>query len=180
MRRTVVVLSAILLAAGMCWGQSLGDAARQNRQQKGDTGTKKVYTSDDLTAHPENTVVVVPGKPADGSGMLVAPGRWKHNFHVTTLDVTRFPNGGVLHLKITLGTGASDASFDLFPEGASLPADGFPRSLASAHDVLGGRVAKIDYRFSSGAVFQFTAEGSWNAKAGDTNSYSFVAEVDSK
>jgi hypothetical protein len=41
----------LLLASGLCAGQSLGDAARQNRQQKKPSGTsaKKVYTADDMS-----------------------------------------------------------------------------------------------------------------------------------
>ena len=44
---------ALLLVCALCAGQSLGDAARQNRQQKEAHGTtaKKVYTTDDV-AHP--------------------------------------------------------------------------------------------------------------------------------
>ena len=77
-----------------------------------------------------------------------------------------------------MGSGAaSEASFDLFSEGARLPSDGFPNSLASAHSIPSGGTAKINYRFDHGAVFQLGAEGSWNAKAGDENTYSFVVEV---
>jgi len=41
----------LLLVCGLCAGQSLGDAARQNRQQKkpSATTTKRVYTTDDVT-----------------------------------------------------------------------------------------------------------------------------------
>ena len=41
----------VLLVCGLCGGQSLGDAARQNRQQKKTSGTtsKKVYTTDDMS-----------------------------------------------------------------------------------------------------------------------------------
>jgi hypothetical protein len=40
----------LLLVCGLCAGQSLGDAARQNRQQKKPSGTaaKKTYTTDDI------------------------------------------------------------------------------------------------------------------------------------
>jgi hypothetical protein len=40
----------LLLVCGPCAGQSLGDAARQNRQQKKPSGTtgQKVYTTDDM------------------------------------------------------------------------------------------------------------------------------------
>jgi hypothetical protein len=41
----------LLLVCALCAGQSLGDAARQNRQQKEPRGTtaNKVYTTDDMT-----------------------------------------------------------------------------------------------------------------------------------
>ena len=41
---------ALLLMCALCAGQSLGDAARQNRQRKDTSGTatKKVYTTDDV------------------------------------------------------------------------------------------------------------------------------------
>jgi hypothetical protein len=41
----------LLLVCGLCAGQSLGEAARQNRQQKKPSGTtaKKVYTTDDMS-----------------------------------------------------------------------------------------------------------------------------------
>ena len=41
----------LLLVCALCAGQSLGDAARQNRQQKEKRGTtaKKVYTTDNMT-----------------------------------------------------------------------------------------------------------------------------------
>jgi len=42
----------LLFVCALCAGQSLGDAARQNRQQKETRGTtaKKVFTTDDVTA----------------------------------------------------------------------------------------------------------------------------------
>jgi hypothetical protein len=41
----------LLFVCGLCAGQSLGDAARQNRQQKKPSGTtaKNVYTTDDMS-----------------------------------------------------------------------------------------------------------------------------------
>jgi len=56
----------LLLVCALCAGQSLGDAARQSRQQKKPSGTaaKKVYTTDDMS-DPAPT----PGKgPRDLSG----------------------------------------------------------------------------------------------------------------
>ncbi|MGA9304930.1 MAG: hypothetical protein WBW31_05925 [Candidatus Sulfotelmatobacter sp.] len=96
------------------------------------------------------------------------------------LDAGRFVNGGTIHITITLGGGESEASFDLYPEGLPLPSEGLPNSLAHAVNIRGGSGGKINYRFAHGTVFQFGAEGSWNAKAGATNTYSFVVDVDSQ
>ena len=55
----------LLLVCSLCAAQSLGDAARQNRQQKEARGTtKKVYTTDDVTAPQCATVQ----EPKDLSG----------------------------------------------------------------------------------------------------------------
>jgi len=181
MHRTApIALAPILLIASLCHGQSLGDAARENRKQKAKDGSApaKVVTNDDFSSPAGVTIHLVPGASSSGGGTIVAPGRWKHKYLVTNLDATQFTNGGVLHITITMENGPSEASFDLYPQGARLPSDGFPNSLASAHDVQSGADAKIDYRFNHGRVFQFAAEGSWNAKAGDTNAYAIVVNVE--
>jgi hypothetical protein len=178
------LLAPILFIASisptMCTGQSLGDAARQARNQKAQDGSAatKVIDSDDLAAPSSDPIIhLAPGATSTGEGTLVAPGMWKHTYVATNLDATRFADGGVLHITITLGSGLADASFDLYSQGVRLPTGGFPNSLASAHDVKSGSTAKIDYRFDHGAVFRLAAEGSWHAKAGDTNSYSFTVSV---
>jgi hypothetical protein len=181
MRRVApIVLGPILLMATVCHAQSLADAARENRKQKAQDGSSasKVITSDDLSAPSDvSTIVLVPGTTSTGQGTVVAPGRGKHGYLVTNLDATRFSKGGVLHITITVGAGASEASFDLYPQGANLPSEGLPNSLTGAHNVRSGAGAKMDYRFSHGGVFQFAAEGSWNSKPGDTNTYTFVVDV---
>jgi hypothetical protein len=95
------------------------------------------------------------------------------------LDASRFVNGGTIHITITVGDGESEASFDLYPQGLPLPSEGFPNSLANAANIRSGSGAKINHHFAHGTLFQFGAEGSWNAKAGTTNTYSFVIDVDS-
>ena len=171
-------LCIVLLVGGTGYGQSLADAARANRQQKGAAPTR-VVTSDDLdaTSTPE-TIRLIPGSSATGQATLVAPGRGKHSYRVIQLDASRFVNGGTIHITITVGDGESEASFDLYPQGLPLPSEGFPKSLANAVNIHRGSGAKINYRFAHGAVFQFGAEGSWNSKAGATNTYSFVVDVD--
>ena len=178
MRRIALRVSCIfLLMAGTCCAQSLADAARANRAQKG-AAPAKVITGDDLSEPVAQEVIhLMPGTSATGQGTLVAPGRGKHNYQVILLDASRFMSGGTIHITITLGNGESEGSFDLFPQGLRLPSDGFPRPLASTVNVPDGADGKIFYRFSRGTVFQFAAEGSWNAKAGATNTYTFVVDV---
>jgi hypothetical protein len=175
-----IFLLIFLLIDGTGYGQSLADAARANRKQKGAAPTK-VITGDDLveTSTPE-TIQLMPGTSATGQGTLVAPGRGKHSYRVIRLDASRFVGGGTIHITISLGDGESEASFDLYPQGMPLPTEGFRHSLATAINVGSASSAKIDYRFAHGTVFQFGAEGSWNAKAGATNTYSFVVDVDSQ
>jgi hypothetical protein len=173
-------LCIVLLIGSTAYGQSLADAARANRKQKG-TAPTKVLTSDDLVATSTPEIIqLLPGSSSLGQGTLVAPGRGKHTYRVILLDASRFVNGGTIHITITVGGGESEASFDLYPQGLPLPAEGLPNSLASAVNIRSASGAKINYRFSHGTVFQFGAEGSWNAKAGATNTYSFVVDVSSQ
>jgi len=174
-----MALAPALLVASLCYGQSLADAARENRKQKAQDGSAaaKVITSDDFSAPPDVTIHLVPGTTATGEGTVIAPGRGKHGYLITNLDATRFAKGGVLHIMITVGDGGSEASFDLYPQGGRLPSEGLPNSLAFAHNVRSGAGAKLDYRFDHAGTFRLAAEGSWNAKAGDTNTYSFVVDV---
>jgi hypothetical protein len=175
---TLRVSCIVVLVGSIGYAQSLADAARANRQQKGAAPTK-VLTGDDLAATSQETIQLIPGSSATGQGTLVAPGRGKHSYRVILLDASRFVNGGTIHITITAGEGESEASFDLYPQGLSLPSEGFPNSVASAVNIHSGAGAKINYHFAHGAVFQFAAEGSWNSKAGATNTYSFVVDVDS-
>lgn len=175
-----IFLLTVLLNGGTTHGQSLADAARANRKQNGTVPTK-VITSDDLTGAPTTDVIqLLPGSSSTGQGTLVAPGRGKHSYRVIMLDASRFVNGGTIHIAITVGSGESEASFDLYPKGAPLASEGFPKSLAHAVNVRPDSDARINYRFAHGTVFQFGAEGSWNAKTGATNAYSFVVDVDNQ
>ena len=174
------VLLFVFLIGGTGYGQSLADAARANRKEKG-SAPSKVLTGDDLVETPTSeTIQLIPGSSATGQGTLVAPGRGKHSYQVIMLDASRFANGGTIHITITVGNGESEASFDLYPQGLPLPSEGLPNSLAHAVNIHSGSGAKINYHFARGTVFQFGAEGSWNSKAGAANAYSFVVDVDSQ
>ena len=178
-RGATIILVPMFLVASICWGQSIADAARENRKQKPKDGgcTTRVITDDDFSGPPDPIVHLLPGTTSSRGGTIVAPGRGKHAYSITNLDASRFTNGGVLHIEITVGDGASEASFDLYSRGARLPSEGFPDSLADAHNVRSGATAKIDYHFDHAGLFRLAAEGSWNSKPGDKNSYSFVVNV---
>jgi hypothetical protein len=94
-RVTLPALSIVLLIGSLCQGQSLADAARENRRQKpnGST-TAKVVTEDDFSGPADVTIHLVPGSTSTGNGSIVAPGRGKHTYLITNLDATRFINGG--------------------------------------------------------------------------------------
>jgi len=172
-------LCIILLIGSTGYGQSLADAARENRTQKSEksAASAKVIGNDDLFPTP-SVIQLVPGSSSTGQGRLVAPGRGKHDYQIIMLDATRFVHGGTLHISISTGDGPAEASFDLYPQGALLSASGFPTSIANAHNVPRTSGATINYRFAHGTVFQFGAEGSWNEKTGAANTYSFVVSVD--
>lgn len=173
-------LCIVLMIGSSCYGQSVADAARENRKQKTEKGTTSARTisNDDLFATPE-VIQLLPGSSSTGQGTLVAPGRGKHDYRVVRLDASRFVNGGTIHITITVGDGTSEGSFDLYPENLPLPEEGFPTPLANAWNVTRASGAKIHYHFSHGMVFQLAAEGSWNSKAGATNTYNLVVDVDS-
>jgi hypothetical protein len=114
---------------------------------------------------------------ARGGGILTAPGTGNHECVVNGIDTRQFPNGGILTIDITLGPGESSASFELFAQGANLPARGFPNSSANARDLAPGARTSIVYPFSSGQIFTFCAEGNWLSRKGSINTYSFVASA---
>lgn len=260
-RVTQQFLFILLLVAGVCYGQSIADVARESRKQQGNNGApKNVISTDDvvpvtptmipsvatLCAHENHTcnfsgtqtiayganghynfksgvtgsieckneifgdpifgtfkdcyivpasvmaslegsrrsvdsvAQLLPGSKFTGEGTLVAPGRGKHSYRIVNLDATRFVNGGTLHITVTVGDGASNGSFDLYPQGAQVPAEGSPNSLANVWNVARASSRNITYHFDHGTVFQFRAEGDWNSEAGTTNTYSFIVDVQSQ
>jgi hypothetical protein len=75
-RRTSGILSILLLIGSVCYGQSLGDAARKVRKQQGKNGSSptKVFTNDDVSVNPDTIVRLVPGENFSGQRNLIAPG----------------------------------------------------------------------------------------------------------
>jgi len=141
-------------------------------------GNRPLYTSEPIPRYPDQpsgrTLV------ASGQGNLVAPGSDRHGYTVFRIDTARFANGGTLEIEITVGDGASTASFDVFPEGARLPTEGFPTdqgSLANAYNLDPGQKATITYTLDRGQRLLLCAEGSWLSDQGSTNSFAYRAWV---
>ena len=133
----------LLLVSGLCAGQSLGDAARQNRQQKKPSGTtdKKVYTTDDMT----DPAPPVAHEPGDLSGTWsfthfddrfqgwialrqsgsTLEGTWHTSSGKSEPDtlVTGSVDGTAVTLKRVLGTNEQSYALTLSADGNRL--DGF-------------------------------------------------------
>jgi hypothetical protein len=133
----------LLLVCALCAGQSLGDAARQNRQQKKPSGTtaKKVYTTDDIT----DPVPAVAHGPQDLSGTWnfthfddrfqgwitlrhsgsTLEGSWHTSSGKSEPDtpVTCSVDGAVVTLQRSLGSNQQSYSLTLSADGNRL--DGF-------------------------------------------------------
>jgi len=144
----------LLLACAQCAGQSLGDAARQNRQQKKPDGTtaKKVYSTDDMSG----------AAPAPGQGPQDLSGTWsfthfddrfqgsitlqqsgstlKGTWHTSTgksepdTPVTGSVDGTAVTLKRALGTNQQTYALTLSADGNSL--DGFGEGFFLHHTNL--------------------------------------------
>lgn len=112
-----------------------------------------------------------------GEGVVVAPGQGKQIYDINEIDTSAFETGGVLIIDVTVGDGASAASFDVFPAGTPLP-HGFPKgSVARAYDVPPGQSRTLVHQFSQGQVFRLGASGNWFSEKGQTNEYQFEARA---
>jgi len=77
---------------------------------------------------------------ADSSGnasdTLVAPGCGFQNYTLHSIDTRDSAAGGKLKISISVSAEGCNASFDFFPEGASIPAEGRPTTfVAPVYDV---------------------------------------------
>ena len=111
------------------------------------------------------------------SGVLVAPGTGKQMYNVHEIDLTAFPDGGVLVIDIRMGDGESAGSFDLFPEGVPLPSASPEGSVARQYDVAPGESRTLVHQFTKGGTFRFGASGNWFSEQGTTNDFEFEARA---
>src|SRR5215469_3291092 len=141
----------MLIVCAVCSGQSLGDAARQNRQQKEARGTttKKVYTSDNMTDP-------APANPKDLSGTwtfthldnrfegwiellqsgTTLEGTWHTSSGKSEPDtpVTGTVNGATVTLTRFLGSNQQNYALTLAADGTRL--DGFGEGYFLHHSNL--------------------------------------------
>lgn len=130
----------------------------------------------------QETMIIVLTKDQPGAtagGELVAPGRGRQSYTLFLIDTSDFQDGGVLKFQVELGTGDSNASFDLFPEGVAIPTEGRAlESVATLYDLPRGSRGTMSYQFSVGQVFQFGATGNWFSTPGSTNTFTFTVTVE--
>jgi len=144
----------LLLGCALCAGQSLADAARQNRQQKDTSATtaKKVYTTDDVT----NPTPAPAGEAKDLTGTWsfthfddrfqgeialrqtgsALEGTWHTSSGKSEADsvVTGSVNGGAVTLKRVMGPNQQTYTLSLSADGNRL--DGFGEGFFLHHTNL--------------------------------------------
>ncbi len=115
---------------------------------------------------------------------ITAPGRGKQAYNKYPLDLSAFyPAGGVLTIEASLGRGPSAASFDLFPNEASVPTSGTPdkalriQAQPRQYDVAPGTCVTLTYPFAQLYHVVFAATGNWESPFGSTNTLQFSAFV---
>jgi len=125
--------------------------------------------------------VLTPTSPtAEGTRSLRAAGNGSFICDIVRLDTRAFQAGGRVTVQLSLGNGASAASFSLFPEAATLtPPAPRPDHLDWARDVPPGWDGSIGTVFEAraGQVYQLCAEGNWFSPLGATNTYKFRVSV---
>lgn len=125
-------------------------------------------------------LVLAPSQPS-GSGTLevVAPGYGVHQFTLQRIDLTAFTGGGTLVIDVSVAPDSTtDASFDVYPQGAVIPSKDAPTtSVARAYDVQKGQSSRLTYQFTRGEVVTLAAEGNWFSPAGNKGMVRYTASA---
>jgi hypothetical protein len=126
---------------------------------------------------------LTPSAPSAGGTLkIVAPGYNRHQYTTQRIDTTAFGSGTVEIEVSVAAASATDASFDLFPQNATVPSEGYPTtSVAQAYDVARGQSSRLTYRFTKGEIFTFGAQGNWFSQAGNEGTVQYrvpAGEVD--
>jgi len=113
-----------------------------------------------------------------GSGTFVAAGPGKQSFSQFPLSLANYSSGGLLTIQITLGSGASAASFDLFAGNAAFASGSTTaQPLSSQTNVAPGGCATLTYKFSQAGSYILAVTGGSSSAANSTNTFQYSAYV---
>lgn len=109
---------------------------------------------------------------------IITPDGFNHNYHIITIDASDFAQGGTLTINGKVGTEASSGSFGLLSSGTNFVCTGFQENLlGSSANVKANDNFTVNYNFSAGQVFRFSAEGSWGGTKDAKNNVSLDISV---
>ncbi len=126
------------------------------------------------------TLVLAPGGSAPWSGTLRAPGYGKRLYSGQKIDGSRLRSPALLVMRISVGGGQANGSFDLLPSksGEAAPYDPLEESsLAHAWGVNQRDDLMIASRISPGEVLYLGAEGSWSAPLATSNTFTVTVST---
>lgn len=107
-----------------------------------------------------------------------APGSFKHQFKVITLDASSLSQGGTLNITGKMGNRQASGSFILESANPNYPCDGLELSgLKSANNRNPGVTFNLTHKFTTPQVFRLLIEGSWEVPEGAVNDVDFTFEV---
>ncbi len=116
-----------------------------------------------------------------GSGSLQGGTPGTQQWRFFPIDVSAFKFGGTLEIEISLGSGQSAASYDLFVTSSPpVTAEGRPiGSLVNAYDVAPGSKTTLKYNFSNNKIkyYFLGVQGNLGSPSSATNTYSFESWV---
>jgi hypothetical protein len=119
---------------------------------------------------------------ATGKGTLNGTPIGTQNWSFIPFDVKEFPDGTNIKITINLGFLKSSGSYDLFSSiPPKLTPDGRPiDSLSGAYDVPPGTITVLNYKIPMNGPkkYYLGVEGNWFSSVLDTNTYSYVIEVE--
>jgi len=120
--------------------------------------------------------------PLTGGGTLNGTPINTQNWQFFPIDVSQFSNGGTIRISVSLGTGQSAASYDLFTTTTpALTSEGRPiGSLVNAYDVPPNTTTNLNYTFSPNGgnrIYYLGINGNWFSQPADTNTFNYTITV---
>jgi len=100
---------------------------------------------------------------------IIAAGNGNNNYAMLPIDTSCFPDGGIMLIKIKVGHGESNGSFNLFAQDYAPPTSGDVSPLAKQYAVPAGSSRVMGYTFEKPQVFKFASQGGWASRLGSEN-----------